>query len=467
MWFSDTLLLTAFWIVATSSVIEWTREEFDPGSMPKTKSLARLRRVQNSESIGLTIRVPSGGGMTSDFCRRSVDCKGDRECFEFGTIDDNICDGEADCGCRPKDYKDCSWNADCEPGEVCPRSMGFSTSCQSESRADDLDLPPHRDGFTMDECFATDDCQPPRSCMLRVNGNIQDCAGGGGCRCLPRQPQACTAHRNCPHGELCATNRENGKSLCLSEAYVSKSSELVPVPRRLTFDPCATGKDCENPRKCKIRNDENEWRFCMSRSGCVCKPEELQECRQSRDCVNGEVCVRVTDRRDSPTICVSQLHASQSDQLTVADEGANLPSASADDGADLSSASPTNATTSKPSLEQAEESEVCIDARALLSFDKQDLLYPTHRMATTLCDQFESCATPGHIVLFKGKPMMMKSYCRRTLCTKRVMLVNSPKYRKGILVHSNSVELKFTPFAARYETLVEEISISWFVRLGM
>ena len=82
------------------------------------------------------------------------------------------------------------------------------------------------------------------------------------------------------------------------------------------------------------------------------------------------------------------------------------------------------------SSEKKTEDGGCIGAHLLKSFHKTQLVFDSHRKANVLCDQFGSCATPGHIVHWKSEAMMMRTYCKQIEdgCNKRVMLVNSPRY---------------------------------------
>lgn len=110
---------------------------------------------------------------------------------------------------------------------------------------------------------------------------------------------------------------------------------------------------------------------------------------------------------------------------------------------------------------------VCIDATALSHLQAEELLYAEHKLARVLCDPQESCATPGHIVKFRGEAMMMKSYCTIVGCKERVIMVNSPRYKMGMRVQSRSEHLEYTALSARYETMVEETALRAAVRMGL
>lgn len=99
--------------------------------------------------------------------------------------------------------------------------------------------------------------------------------------------------------------------------------------------------------------------------------------------------------------------------------------------------------------------------------DPSDLVYRNHQWTTVLCDANESCATPGHVVKFNGKNMMMKTFCTIVSCGKKEMHVNSPRYSRAVFINSKTEGLQYTVFAARYESRLEEAVISAAVRMGM
>lgn len=122
---------------------------------------------------------------------------------------------------------------------------------------------------------------------------------------------------------------------------------------------------------------------------------------------------------------------------------------------------PDESTDPSPSDEAA---DVCIGVDALRHLDMDELVFPQHFRATVLCDAKRNCATPGHIVVHDGVPMMMKTYCEglrvkkgdEEMCTRKVMFVNSPRMKYGQRIKSNSDGLEFTALAARFESKLEE-----------
>lgn len=129
--------------------------------------------------------------------------------------------------------------------------------------------------------------------------------------------------------------------------------------------------------------------------------------------------------------------------------------------------------------------DVCVAARQLRHLPRSALLYARHRLATVLCDAHGSCATPGHIIVHAGVAQTMATYCRLRLpmparatageagrvdggggggCERRVMWVNSLKMRAQLRVPSDSPDMQFTAFAARFGTPVEEAILAMLLR---
>lgn len=65
--------------------------------------------------------------------------------------------------------------------------------------------------------------------------------------------------------------------------------------------------------------------------------------------------------------------------------------------------------------------------------------------------------------------MIMRRYCEEVVgrCEKRVMEVNSPRYKRKRRVKSRTEGLEYTVFAARYDTRAEEAVIAAAVRVGV
>lgn len=121
-----------------------------------------------------------------------------------------------------------------------------------------------------------------------------------------------------------------------------------------------------------------------------------------------------------------------------------------------------------PDDQDGEEGDaVCIDAEALSHLPGDQLVFENHRLARVLCDVYGSCATPGHVVMYRASPMMMKNYCEMAGCVKKVIRVNSLKYRRALLTPSKTQHLSYTALAARFATLAEERLLVAAIRLGL
>lgn len=116
--------------------------------------------------------------------------------------------------------------------------------------------------------------------------------------------------------------------------------------------------------------------------------------------------------------------------------------------------------------QQPTEEGVCIDVALLENVDRQALVFEDHQWALVLCDKQGSCATKGHMVEYKGKGMMMRSYCAQVGCEQKKTWVNSPKYSIGKRVKTKTEDLEFAALAARWGTTFEERGLKTAMRLG-
>lgn len=154
-----------------------------------------------------------------------------------------------------------------------------------------------------------------------------------------------------------------------------------------------------------------------------------KECDVDDDCVGDEICAKHNSELVDFAFCATEERVNEDDDL---------------------------------------EKLVCVDARALAHLPRDALVYEEHRKARVLCDVRGACATAGHMVRFEGRAMMMRSYCAVVGgCVERVMRVNSPRYRRGLVVKSRTEGLVFTAFAARYGTKVEEGVLATAVHVGL
>lgn len=106
-----------------------------------------------------------------------------------------------------------------------------------------------------------------------------------------------------------------------------------------------------------------------------------------------------------------------------------------------------------------------MDTWALQHLQRDELAFRDSVWTKVLCEGVDNCATEGMIV-FSGMSMMMISYCRLTTCFEE-LYVNSPKYKMGLRVDSNTQEFQYTAFTARYQTQAEERLLRVAVHAGL
>lgn len=383
-------------------------------------------------------------------------------------------------------------------------------------------------GLTLDSCRSNKNCLniPPSfsSCLVMNRGLLgEHCtAKRPTCRCLPFSSfQRCRRDEHCVVGEVCViyVPGENGllarlegeydlnASFCASadaernmadlhllsalgvedeptgtETVVDTTTSISPRGNLLAFDVCHFGDRCTRGhviRFCGTFMEGDVADECSpSDATCRCVPLELLSfivvCDDHDDCIVGEGCVKYTGPRDGMLPEVPGLDVQQPFCMSIravselkdvefigftppevdipADAGANEDGdGNGDDGVS----------------DGSKASEVCIDARLLSHMKEGELVFKNHILATVICDTNKSCATPGHMVLFEGVAMSMRRYCGRVGCTTELAHVNSPRYRRGLRVATNTKALEFTPFAARYESRVEELFLTAMLRLGL
>lgn len=162
----------------------------------------------------------------------------------------------------------------------------------------------------------------------------------------------------------------------------------------------------------------------------------LEECKGG-DCGEGELCSNDVDEpgRASEGFCLSRRGA--------------------------------EATADRMGAVKIEENAVCVGVAHLQHLSSEELVYDRHRLARVLCDESGSCATPGHVVVYRGQPLMMRRYCDLVGCDSRIGYVNTLRYKRGVTVASRTTALVFTAFAARYGSRVEEKVLAVLVRAGL
>lgn len=378
-------------------------------------ALANRQSDASEEDDNGSAASSSGDGLTGDDCTSDADCMLPRRCVS-----------SPDGLCIPERPVFCSSNADCVDGESC-FTLESARVCVSDkligerqpvpSEPTIAPVPGSGTGLTLEDCSSDADCKSPRTCTSRGI-------------CVPETFQSCTSSTDCVDGETCFHSDSAGLGLvCISEAVIPPPDEGTG----LTGDPCQESTSCAGSRVC---SNLETLQTCNGEGDCRCRPRRLpKQCEDDSECVTGEGCF---DARDSFELIGT-------DTSEVPDEvlqGKFCVSVMAIDDA------------------------VCIGSHSLGHISREELVFEKDVVAHVLCDVDGSCATAGHMVVYKGRGMMMKSYCELTSCVRKVMKVNSPKYRPRLTVQSLSKDLVFTALAARFQTRAEEGVLSAVVRFG-
>lgn len=436
----------------------------------------------NETVIDTTSPFSNTGGLHLDVCRASDECLStttrSAECLGTNRgIVGATCRREIpSCRCVNSDYSwtKCSDDDDCIVGEVCvtytPGSSGplaqissyyddydfdepFCASGEAEGNLSDIErysAVPSNDttttgtetvidtttpfsetgGLTLDLCREDSDCaQTSRDveCLTLASGNVGEycTAGSIGCRCFPQYSYAtssddyfvvCKNNDDCLVGEACAR-------------YTGERGELLTKIEELDFT---------RP-------------FCIS--------VEAAEDLENVELLSGSGSSTSNSTQPGP----GEADTGPSSQPTQAPSGGSNPVPSSDE------TSTPDASAEATGEDDDDLDQVCIDARAIKHLPSEELVFHRHRMARVLCDSNGSCATPGHMVMFRGHGIRMRTYCRisKVKCREDHLYVNSPRYRRGIRIKSNTEGLEFTALAARYETWTEELLLAGALRLGL
>lgn len=192
--------------------------------------------------------------------------------------------------------------------------------------------------------------------------------------------------------------------------------------------------ECRAPRTC-VREDS--LATCQDTNGCVCLDKSSVACEGSNDCLPGDRCVEFTEGN----YCYScDMVANGEVNGKAADRGYSCTWLAS----------------------------ICIAVDALASLPHHSLVYKQHYRALVLCDPNNSCATPGHVVIYKNVAMMMSTYCTlRNDCKLKKSIVNSPKFKPSLRIESRTNDLVYTALSARYVSAFEEFLLSAIIRLGL
>lgn len=365
-------------------------------------------------------------------------------------------------------------------------------------------------GLTLDSCGQNSDCRAPRTCntVEEATNTVVSCPSSDDktCLCMPEKIIKCSYleadddPESCPFGERC-TRYTSGTGdtviyFCMScsqaksvngsafeipdgDAATCTASDGAPssddtseggssVGVGRNMDSCASGDNCLAPRSCVFIQD-NIASTCNGESGCVCYDLTNRfACTSQAECPDSlERCARpaISDEAYKGECTSTNVIATRDDYLEIREVDRDT-----EDAGNLFSGDTSSNAVTKPdpdSNRNSSNSGVCVDATLLSHFHPSKLVFSAHHRAAVLCDASQSCATPGHIVEYGGKVMSMRTYCKyHTACTKRLSWVNSPKFERGLRIKSRTDNLSFTPFAARYETALEERVLRLLVAIG-
>lgn len=352
-------------------------------------------------------------------------------------------------------------------------TLSISTSTSSNTSS------PH--GFLFDHCLYHRDCQPSYLC-LRADW-ASSCSGGTGCICVKKYVQKCDGRcsdcGNYPY-ETCAYLPEDSKDknvslnkgtfdgMCASMGLVE---EGVLVERG-----CGTKKN-KGKKEEKKKHMKNAPKFEeVNNNGSTTEMTTMYTGEESQTSDDGNSTGEEDSISSLPSSSPSASTSSETDTASTTTEAdnSNLEQSRGTDNENGNGNSDDSPLPS-PSLSSS-SSSACIAADMLSHLSATSLVFPAHVRAAVLCDEFGSCATPGHVIVFglqsgRGRAMTMRQYCAnlRNGCERRVKLVNSPRMgtTRTVRVGSKSPGMKFTALAARFDTVVERWALRTVVeRLG-
>lgn len=325
-------------------------------------------------------------------------------------------------------------------------------------------------GLNYARCGTNADCFGDRECYNSngVEGDKNCFEDNTDCYCVPKKFERCVQDSDCAFGEQCSYSAFHPLHCTIYDGY-SSDSEISIIPdfcaepslgptnratdkieshvrqaeeeeenNGLTYDICARSSDCQGERLC-VKRGSDDLSCCDTTSGfaCTCMPPQLTFCENNDDCPDpNERCFRTSV---DPPRCVS----------TTAED-------TAFEGRPLQDGSSSGL-------------PVCIASVHLQHVPRDSLVFERHVPARVLCDEFDSCATAGHMVVFRDTAMTMSAYCKsiQNGCTVQQMTVNSPVFKKRTRIPSRTKSLYFTAFAAAYESRIEEHVLKTLIHIGL
>lgn len=372
---------------------------------------------------------------------------------------------------------------------------GESQPCPVPSPSSEFPASTDEESHYLQGCSYREDreCKDWLTCMTETNeGDYFSCGFdyfAKGCTCLYTE-DTCENSETCSLGTHCVKLFNNSKTSFCVDCASTKESIRIPTPinktgpsaecaPKITYkDPqgdafptylqtCSGIFDCSGLNDCYNLRNDGTLQDC-DLTPCFCL-RIRDQCNRDSDCDSGYGCFRLLPNSIT-SFCIPCSDTGNRDPLPYPADSGNRCNVDQEVIAKPTNPSSSSDSTTTPTSDSGNPSDaVCIGAHALAHLPKEDLLFREHFRAFVLCDLHENCATPGHIIAFEEKAMMMKTYCQlRTISCRKVMMhVNSVKISRGRKIPSFSTNFQYTTYAARYETSFEELIMTLLIRMGL
>lgn len=429
-------------------------------------------------------------GMSYDVCQTDSDCMPDMTCQTLPkkskSLDDLMpCPAKSSlCFCFREEPLLCKASTECPVREMCVKQASLPAICMSIVVADaepnvfrHVD-PPIPDtsasyGTNVYPCKKDTDCKGDRECIfkpgslrlfLKCKANVRQ-----GCFCRPKGDSKCRRHDQCDPGEVCA--REGKKQDCWAADAVAAFGGVEPFDAKDNNKP---PKETPPPEKSEKPSKSADASASASADASASASASADVTASAAASASPEPSASASPKPEkTKSAGAAGSGGASSSPSPSADSsappGEATPSASAGAaasaaaGAGASPGASSSPTPSSPAAEAAAE-PVCVDARLLEHLPASQRVLAEDAWARVLCDAGGSCATAGHMVVFRGAAVMMRTYCAAAGCAARRMRVNSPRFARGLRVASRTNGLEFTAFAARFGTRAEEVLLRAAVR---
>lgn len=321
-------------------------------------------------------------------------------------------------------------------------------------------------GYTFSSCSTDQGCVGSRTCRDVPTELSQPCDYNSyviNCLCIPPtiNDLICTESSKCDQGEVCTDLLKN----LLNDATIPDGLcvDKSQLPYLETPKKCETDLDCAPVGVCITISS---FSYCGASMSALSNSTTEETTMPELATLEPSLIAEETTLPELATLQPGLI----AEETTLPGLETFEPSLTAEETTmpELATLEPVeNDSESMLPQSSTEGGDACIAVHSLKHLPITSLKYLNHRMATVLCDENHSCATPGHMIMFRGDAMMMKSYCHIVGCKKITMAVNSPRYERRLRVPSNTVHLSFLAFAARYGTRTEERMFQTAVRVGL